>query len=132
MSQPQTRMETFESLKAKLSKNELKYQFVKWERSLPKSFLPAQKRKLVLTVKNALGLDVSSNAPASSSCESMDGGGDEIIDLLGIDLGYSLRVICPPVAECALCEKRLANRAGSAIQIVVHDVSGPSVWSKFS
>ena len=26
----------------------------------------------------------------------------------------------------------LANRAGSAIQIVVHDVSGPSVWSKFS
>ena len=78
MSQPQTRMETFESLKAKLSKNELKYQFVKWERSLPKSFLPAQKRKLVLTVKNALGVDVSGNAPASSSCcESMDGGGDE-------------------------------------------------------
>ena len=39
----------------------------------------------------------------------MDGGGDEIIDLLGIDLGYSLLVICPPVAECGLCEKRLAN-----------------------
>ena len=122
-------METFDSLKAKLSKSDLQYQFQTFKKNLPKTILPSHKDKLIKKVIEELGIIETDTI---ASCESVDKRGDELFDLLSIKLGYSLRILCPPVSACTLCDKNLSNRAGSPIQVMVHDASGPSLHSKYS
>ena len=122
-------METFESLLSQLSDAEVQFQYVKFLKSLPQGMLPTKRCHLIRIVSNALKIP---GRKADLSFEAVNDKGDQLLDLLGIELGYSVRVLCPPVSECILCDKRLANRTGSPVQVVMHDTTGPSMFTKYS
>ena len=54
-----------------------------------------------------------------------------LIEHLSIKLGFSLRILCPPVKSCILCEKTLTLN-NKATQVMVHSVTGPQLFSKYS
>ena len=56
-------------------------------------------------------------------------GGNNLIDLLSVKLGFSLKIICPPVKICVLCEKLTLNNRPTLV--AVHKVTGPEIYSKY-
>ena len=120
--------ESFDSLLSKLTEAEKNYQYVNWKKTIPKSLLPAKKRALILTVRAELGI----REGLKIGGEIEDRRSDDLLDLLSIKLGYSLKILCPPITECLLCGLRLANRDQSPVQVMVHSTDGPSVYSKYS
>lgn len=57
--------------------------------------------------------------------------GELLIDLLGIKLGWSLKIMCPPVSTCEFCHKNLQMQH-DATQVVLHTNNGPVLYSKFT
>ena len=53
-----------------------------------------------------------------------------LTDELSIKLGRSLRVLCPPVSKCILCDQKLSVN-NQPVQIVVHTLMGPKMYSKY-
>ena len=53
-----------------------------------------------------------------------------ILKELGIHLGYSLRILAPPLVKCLMCREELTVN-NKATQIVVFTLDGPELLSKY-
>ena len=53
-----------------------------------------------------------------------------LITYLSTKLGFSLKILCPPVQSCLLCERKLTLN-NKPTQVVVHGVTGPEIYSKY-
>ena len=53
-----------------------------------------------------------------------------LIKYLSTKLGFSLKIMCPPVKSCLLCERKLTLN-NKPTQVVVHSVTGPEIYSKY-
>ena len=49
---------------------------------------------------------------------------------MSIKLGYSLKILCPPVTECILCERNLSINK-KLTQVAVFKLTGPEIYTKY-
>ena len=115
-----------------MSQEEVLCEYLNFLRNLP-DIIPSEKQKLIDIVKNEWNIDEALTNIHNLKFEKKlvdKGEGDYLLDHLAIKLGRSLRVLCPPVSKCLLCEGRLATN-NKPIQIVVHTLNGPLMYSKY-
>ena len=115
-----------------MSEEELLSEYLLFLPNLPDIIL-SEKRKIIDTVKNEWNIDKLLKNVENLKFEKKlvnKGEGGHLLDQLGIKTGRSLRVLCPPVKKCLLCDGALATN-NAPIQIVVHTLNGPKMYSKY-
>ena len=116
-----------------MASEEILCEYFNFLRNLPSEFIECEKKKLIDTVRkewkiddilsNVHGLNFEKTLVDSKNTSSLT-------DELSIKLGRSLRVLCPPVSKCILCDKKLTVN-NQPVQIVVHTLMGPKMYSKY-
>ena len=126
------RAETFGGIYSRLSKEEIFVEYVNFLRTFP-DLLDTEKVKLVKIVKDELCIDkIVQDINTCNFDRLVDTHQSSyLIEHLSIKLGFSLRILCPPVKSCILCEKTLTLN-NKATQVMVHSVTGPQLFSKYS
>ena len=93
--------------------------------------MESEKSKIIKLVKEELHIDEILSELQYCDFESLvckkKG---HLIEYLSTKLGYSLKIICPPVKTCMLCEQILTLN-NKPTQVVVHTVTGPEIYSKY-
>jgi hypothetical protein len=108
-----------------------RFSYVNFLRTFP-DLLDSEKTKLLKLVKDELGID--NIVKEIKTCDF-----DRLVDThqssyliehLSTKLGFSLKILCPPVKSCILCENTLTLN-NKATQVIVHTVTGPQLYSKY-
>ena len=102
-------------------------------RNLPSEFIECEKKKLIDTVRKEWKIDdILSNVHGLSFEKTLvdSKNTSSLTDELSIKLGRSLRVLCPLVSKCILCDQKLSIN-NHPVQIVVHTLMGPKMYSKY-
>ena len=115
-----------------MSGEEILSKYLDFLRDLP-DLIFIEKEKLVNIVKKEWNIDhlLENIHKLDFERHLMNiGEGNNLIDQLSTKLGQSLRVICPPVKNCLLCNKNLAvnNRP---TQVIAHSLNGPTIFTKY-
>ena len=115
-----------------MSGEEILSEYFNFLRNLP-DLISSEKQKIVNIVKKEWNIDhlLENIHKLDFERHLMNiGEGNNLIDQLSTKLGQSLRVICPPVKNCLLCNKNLAvnNRP---TQVIAHTLNGPTIFTKY-
>ena len=123
--------DSFSNLYEQLSKEEVFFEYLNFVRTFP-DLLDGEREKILETVKSELGIDkiLCEIKVCNFERKLQKQSGRHLMDLLSAKLGYSLKILCPPVKTCILCEKKLAMN-NKPSQVVVHKVTGPEIYSKY-
>ena len=116
---------------AKLSSEEILYEFMGFMRSLP-IMINSEKNRLVNLVKSELQIDKILNSSQKLDLVKLSklGSGNHVISQLSRKIGQSLRILSPPTIKCFLCSENLTMNHPPT-QIAVHGMNGPEVFSKY-
>ena len=115
-----------------MSDEEILSEYLNFLRNLP-DLIECEKKKLIDIVRKEWKIDeIMSNIKLLNFEKKLVNvkKGKSLLDELSIKLGISLRVLCPPVTRCLLCDQKLAMN-NKPIQIVVHSLMGPVMYSKY-
>ena len=115
-----------------MSEEEILSEYLNFLRNLP-DLIETEKKKLIDIVKKEWRIDeIMSNFKMLNFEKKLVNvkKGNSLLDELSIKLGRSLRVLCPPVSRCLLCDQKLAMN-NKPIQIVIHTLTGPVMYSKY-
>ena len=115
-----------------MSDKEILSEYLNFLRNLP-DLIETEKKKLIDIVKKEWRIDeIMSNIQMLNFEKKLVNlkKGKSLLDELSIKLGRSLRVLCPPVTKCLFCDQRLAMNS-KPIQIVIHQLTGPVMYSKY-
>ena len=123
--------ETFMDVYESLSKEEVLFEFLNFLRSFP-DLMETEKIKIIKVVKEELCIDKILSEVKHWDFESLihKQRGQHLMDYLSTKLGYSLKILCPPVKLCILCEQKLTMN-NKPTQVIVHTVTGPEIYSKY-
>ena len=113
-----------------LSSEEVFVEFLHFLRSLP-DLIETEKKRLIRVVEMELKIaELSSKIAEFHFKTLMNRKPSHLIDHLACTLGYSLKIVCPPLKARLLCKKGLTvNHKPS--QVIVHKITGPEIYSKF-
>ena len=115
-----------------MSCEEVLSEYLNFLRNLP-DLIPSERKKIIDLVKKEWKIDdLMSNIHELSFEKKLVNvkNNNSLLDKLSTKLGRSLRVMCPPVSKCLLCEENLAMNI-KPVQIVAHKLSGPVMYSKY-
>ena len=114
----------------KYSKVEIFLEYCYFLQSLP-DLITCEKKKIVDIVRSELRIGEIENDIQLIDFQNLaTKKRGSLIKYLSIKLGFSLKVLCPPVKSCILCDKKLRLN-NKATQVVVHTVTGPELYSKY-
>ena len=124
-------VKSFDEIYAHLSKEEIFVEYVNFLRTFP-DILDSEKKKLVNIVKRELKNDDIVKEIQSCDFDTLvdKHESSHLIDHLSTKLGFSLKIVCPPVKSCILCESKLTLN-NKATQVIVHTMAGPQLYSKY-
>ena len=90
-----------------LSSEELFVEYLDFIRSLP-DLIETEKERIICVVEKELKIVEVSNKIASFDFKTyVNRKPSHLLDHLACKLGYSLKILCPPVKACLLCKKGL-------------------------
>ena len=115
-----------------MSREQALSEYFNFLRNLP-DIIPGEKEKLIELVKHEWNIDdllLNIHKLKFEKKLVNIGNGDSLLDKLSIKIGRSLRVLCPPVSRCLLCNENLTMN-NKASQIIVHTLEGPKMYSKY-
>ena len=120
----------FEKCYTGLSSEEVFVEYLDFIRSLP-DLIETEKKKIICVVEKELKIMELSRKIASFDFKTLvNRKPSHFLDHLVCKLGYSLKILCPPVKSCLLCRKGLTvNNKPS--QVIVHKITGPEIYPKF-
>ena len=120
-----TDVKTFDEIYSHLSKEEIFVEYVNFLRTFP-DVLDSEKTKLVDIVKEELKIDQILKEIQTCDFDRLvdKHESSHLIEHLSTKLGFSLKIVCPPVKSCILCENKLTLN-NNATQIIVHTMAGP-------
>ena len=120
----------FEKCYSGLSSEEVFVEYLDFLRSLP-DLIETEKKRMISVVEKELKIkELSRKIDEFDFKTLMNRKPSHLIDHLACKLGYSLKILCPPVKACLLCKKGLTvNHKPS--QVIVHKITGPEIYSKF-
>ena len=125
------KVKTFDEIYSHLSKEEIFVEYVNFLRTFP-DILYSEKTKLVDIVKQELKIEDILNEIQTCDFDRLvdKHESSHLIEHLSTKLGFSLKIVCPPVKHCILCENKLTLN-NKATQIIVHTMAGPQLHSKY-
>ena len=120
----------FEKCYSGLSSEEVFVEYLDFLGSLP-DLIETEKKRMITVVEKELKIkELSRKIDEFDFKTLMNRKPSHLIDHLACKLGYSLKILCPPVKACLLCKKGLTvNHKPS--QVIVHKITGPEIYSKF-
>ena len=97
----------FDALYATLTSEKIFLEYLNFLKNMP-NLINSEKNKIVKTVEQELRTsNLMKNASHFDYKSLIAKKESNLIDLLSIKLGYSLKILYPPVTECILCERNL-------------------------
>ena len=98
-------------------------------RNLP--ILPEnERRKIIEIVREEWAVDALLKLPINPEKLINIRNGGNLLERLSTKIGFSLRILAPPVDSCLLCKEFLAV-SSKPTQIAVHTLTGPKIYTKY-
>ena len=131
--QTMNKHEYFDHVYKSKTASDIMFEWLLFKKRFPPTMLDDEAEIICKDVKKALKIDTIFKNMMINECnpsykqQSIE---TPILDALSCKLGYSLNFLCPPTKQCLLCGKGLI-RNHDAIQIPLHDLSGPNQFTKY-
>ena len=130
MSDQSVSEESFEDVYSKLTKEEIFLEYCNFLQSLP-DLIDSENIKIIDLVKQELGIDkLLSDLQHCDFRRLVTTQNSSLLKYLSAKLGFSLKILCPPVKSCILCERKLTLN-NKPTQVIVHNVTGPDLYTKY-
>lgn len=107
------------------------WEYETFQRLMPQNLLATQKQKILSDVKHNLNIFEVLKRRDNKGSYSRHDLSTPVLDALAAMLGYSLRLISPPVKTCIYCGKELSAYTGP-VQVQLHTRGGTFIASKYS
>ena len=121
----------FEHCYARHTPKEVFAEYLDFIRSIPGDLIETEKKRILKVFEDKLQIaDIMKNIAKLDFKSLVNVKSSKLVDVLSINLGYSLKILCPPTKYCILCKKGLSIHH-KPTQMIVHKISGPELYSKY-